>query len=559
MMLKELKKKNPELPEIEKTSMYQLNHSTERSEDRGDELLRRYERLNSFMKKETLTKVMQKPNTKFRRWVSMRHTLPVRRTPRADALAELKKAATRNRTKATTQSPVEFNLSFVTAMMDQIAQREIIDKSVCLSIVKKAKSILSKETNVMQHTVKKGCRVTIVGDIHGQIPDLLHIFHLNGLPSARNSYIFNGDWVDRGIQGCEVVLVIFAFKILFPRNVFLNRGNHEAVDINDFSGFLDECRDKYDEEVYYEFNEAFSTCPLATIIDEKVFVVHGGLPRVDMKVNSLYQINRKITEVDYEHPDHCILADLIWSDPEEYLQGRVPNTRRGAGQLFGPDVLAKFLALNDFHTVVRSHEAKQEGYEYLWGERLITVFSASNYCGSQGNDGAVLVYEHGLTRKIISWNLSNTSLLAVSGTYSRFNFRVSTKKTKNGGDSVKSILLKKLSKIIQDNRLPLIDSFEKVSKNGVIQRSVWANVLKEVLELEKVPFLMFQRLLGVPFYGVDAKHKGPIDYMQWLLHFNDLSKRKKKSENERSKSFSISKKSSLSERVSKNGSLHEAD
>jgi len=331
----------------------------------------------------------------------------------------------------------------------------------------------------------------------------------------------------------------------------LNRGNHEAVDINDFSGFLDECRDKYDEEVYYEFNDAFSTCPLATIIDGKVFVVHGGLPRVDMKVNSLYQINRKITEVDYEHPDHCILADLIWSDPEEYLQGRVPNTRRGAGQLFGPDVLAKFLALNDFHTVVRSHEAKQEGYEYLWGERLITVFSASNYCGSQGNDGAVLVYEHGLARKIISWNLSNTSLLAVSGTYSRFNFRVSTKKTKNGGDSVKSILLKRLSKIIQDNRLPLIDSFEKVSKNGVIQRSVWAKILKEVLELEKVPFLMFQRLLGVPFYGVDAKHKGPIDYMQWLLHFNDLSKRKKKTENERSKSFSLSKKSSLSERVSK--------
>lgn len=359
--------------------------------------------------------------------------------------------------------------------------------------------------------------MTVVGDIHGQVQDLLHIFHLNGLPSAKNAYIFNGDWVDRGQWGCEVVLIVFAFKILFPKSVFLNRGNHEAVDINDFSGFLDECKEKYDEDVYEEFNHTFAACPLATVVNDRVFVVHGGLPRTDAKVADLQRINRNIMEVDYEHPDHCLLADLIWSDPEEGLRGRVSNERRGAGQLFGKDVLQAFLQRNGLRCVVRSHEAKQGGYETMWDDTLITVFSASNYCGTQGNDGAVLVFESDLTRKIITWNLSNTSLLAASGVHERFNLQVSAKDSKRV--SLKNVLIMKLARLIQSNRLPLIDAFEAVSTNGLIQRSKWAAVLRRVLELPKIPFLMFQSMLRVPSYGVDAKIRGPIDYTEWLLAF----------------------------------------
>mmetsp|Transcript_11084 Transcript_11084/g.21404 ORF Transcript_11084/g.21404 Transcript_11084/m.21404 type:complete len:436 (-) Transcript_11084:184-1491(-) len=265
------------------------------------------------------------------------------------------------------------------------------------------------------------------------------------------------------------------------------------------------------------YNEAFAACPLATVINNKIFVVHGGLPRVDSKIADLHTINRHITEVDYEHPDHCILADLIWSDPEEYLQGRVPNTRRGAGQLFGPDVLETFLKINGFTTVVRSHEAKDEGYEFMWDDQLITVFSASNYCGTQGNDGAVLVYESSLERKIITWNLSDHTDLAKAGVHGRFNMRGTLQNARR--DSVKGILVTKLAKLIENNRLELIDEFETVAKKGIVSRVQWANSLRKVLKV-KVPFLLFQNMLGVPSYGVNAKLKGPIDYMQWLIHFN---------------------------------------
>mmetsp|Transcript_12096 Transcript_12096/g.18030 ORF Transcript_12096/g.18030 Transcript_12096/m.18030 type:complete len:846 (+) Transcript_12096:67-2604(+) len=513
-MLKELKKKNPNLPDIKKSSIYQIGADDDGGKE-GD-MLRKYERLTSFMKKEDIADTLKTKG--LRKWVSMKNKISVRKKTAADALADLKLRKERSRS-ASTNFWNGFNLNYVTNLMDRIAARELIERQTVLTIVARARQIMSKEPNVRRMTIKKGARITVVGDLHGQIPDLLHIFHLNGLPSTRNSYIFNGDWVDRGPNGCEVVLIVFAFKILFPRNVFLNRGNHEAVDINDFSGFLDECKDKYDHEVYQEYNETFGACPLATVINDKIFVVHGGLPRREMTIAELQTINRFITEVEYEHPDHCILADLIWSDPEEYMEGRVPNDRRGAGQLFGPDVLDRFLTLNNLDTVVRSHEVKQEGFETLWGNQIITVFSASNYCGTQGNDGAVLVFESNLTRKIINWNLSNSSQLAASGTHGRFNIR-NTLNKKTNQDSLKSVLVLRLAKHIQNNRMPLIDAFEKNGKNGLVTRAQWAKVLKTVLQLPKIPFLIFQRMLGVPACGVDAEIRGPIDYMQWLQKFN---------------------------------------
>jgi hypothetical protein len=65
----------------------------------------------------------------------------------------------------------------------------------------------------------------VVGDTHGQFQDLLYIFDTFGFPSATNPYLFNGDYVDRGSQGVEIVLTLFAIKIANPGSIFLNRGN----------------------------------------------------------------------------------------------------------------------------------------------------------------------------------------------------------------------------------------------------------------------------------------------------------------------------------------------
>lgn len=56
--------------------------------------------------------------------------------------------------------------------------------------------------------------MTVVGDIHGQLQDLFSIFTINGLPCPQNHYIFNGDFVDRGPCGAEVLFTLCAFKVL---------------------------------------------------------------------------------------------------------------------------------------------------------------------------------------------------------------------------------------------------------------------------------------------------------------------------------------------------------
>ena len=132
----------------------------------------------------------------------------------------------------------------------------------------------------------------MVGDLHGQLDDLYAIFKLNGLPSPRNCYLFNGDFVDRGQFSCECVLVLFAFKLLYPKSVFLNRGNHEAKDINSRDGFEKECIVKYNHSVFDLFSDCFACLPLASIVGDTIFVVHGGLPAADVRLTDLEKIDR---------------------------------------------------------------------------------------------------------------------------------------------------------------------------------------------------------------------------------------------------------------------------
>ena len=79
--------------------------------------------------------------------------------------------------------------------------------------------------------------IKICGDIHGQYYDLLRLFENGGFPPAAN-YLFLGDYVDRGKQGLETICLILAFKIKFPENFFILRGNHECASINRIYGFF---------------------------------------------------------------------------------------------------------------------------------------------------------------------------------------------------------------------------------------------------------------------------------------------------------------------------------
>lgn len=245
--------------------------------------------------------------------------------------------------------------------------------------------------------VEKGNHFTVCGDVHGQYYDVMNIFEINGLPGEGNPYLFNGDFVDRGSFSLEVILLFFSLKLAFPRHFHLTRGNHESRTMNEIYGFKGEVTSKLSAPAMELFHEAFNYLPLAALIGGKVLVVHGGLFSEDgVKLDDIRKIDR-----NQQPPDKGLMCEMLWSDPQP-MRGRAPS-KRGVGLSFGPDVTQRFLDDNGLKLLIRSHEVKMEGYEVEANGRLITVFSAPNYCDSMGNKGAFVRLEHDLEPRMTSF------------------------------------------------------------------------------------------------------------------------------------------------------------
>jgi len=177
--------------------------------------------------------------------------------------------------------------TFVSRLLATQASRPgdiVLSLPDALRLVEDACALLRKEATLSRADVDK---VVVVGDLHGQFFDLLHIFELAGLPSEDNPYLFNGDFVDRGPYSLEVIFTLFALKLRFPDAVFMNRGNHESVTANLRYGFAEQIWNRYGadgEQLFHAFSEAFRWLPLAHVLNAEVFVVHGGLPGPDPRL-----------------------------------------------------------------------------------------------------------------------------------------------------------------------------------------------------------------------------------------------------------------------------------
>mmetsp|Transcript_34875 Transcript_34875/g.73891 ORF Transcript_34875/g.73891 Transcript_34875/m.73891 type:complete len:497 (+) Transcript_34875:51-1541(+) len=273
---------------------------------------------------------------------------------------------------------------YLADMLQYQKQQKNIPKANAYEIVRDIIELLNKSGTVQHVDVPDGEHFTVCGDVHGQYYDLLNIFELNGLPSETNPYLFNGDFVDRGSFSVECILALFAAKLAYPNHVHLARGNHETKNMNKLYGFEGEVTAKYDNPLYDLFCEAFCLLPLAHVLKNEIFVVHGGLFAQDnVTLEQLSNVDR-----NREPPDEGLMVQMLWSDPE-YCPGRTAS-KRGVGVAFGPDVTENFLETNNLSMVVRSHEMKENGYEVEHGGKLVTIFSAPNYCDQMGNRGAFM-------------------------------------------------------------------------------------------------------------------------------------------------------------------------
>ncbi|KAJ3353018.1 Serine/threonine-protein phosphatase pp1 [Entophlyctis luteolus] len=232
--------------------------------------------------------------------------------------------------------------------------------------------------------------IKICGDIHGQYYDLLRLFEYGGFPPDAN-YLFLGDYVDRGKHSLETICLLLAYKIKFPENFFILRGNHEAASINRIYGFYDECKRRYNIKLWKTFTDCFNCLPIAAIIDEKILTMHGGL---SPDLQSMEQIRRLMRPTD-ANLRSGLLCDLLWSDPNKDTTGWSENDR-GVSFTFGPDVVTRFLQKHDLDLICRAHQVVEDGYEFFAKRQLVTLFSAPNYCGEFDNSGAMMSVDESL-------------------------------------------------------------------------------------------------------------------------------------------------------------------
>ncbi|KAJ7045719.1 phosphoprotein phosphatase [Mycena alexandri] len=295
---------------------------------------------------------------------------------------------------------------FVTAMIQWFKDGKALPKRYVWEIVLGAHEHFSKEESLVNVDLEDGVTCDVIGDVHGQFYDMLHLYSLTGEPSEKHYLLMNGDLVDRGSWSIEVILTAFAFKCklfffgLYPRFMYINRGNHEAKDMNRSYGFEGEAKHKHGEQTYKLFAHVFTTCKLmlsflsatkpppnksgSPILSPKglkrYFVVHGGLFSKD---GVTLEDIRKIDRIGRQPGQEGLMCELLWTDPQT-MPGRGPS-KRGVGIAFGPDVTRKWCTLNGVTGVIRSHEVRQDGYQVEHDGLCTTVFSAPNYVDQGGN------------------------------------------------------------------------------------------------------------------------------------------------------------------------------
>ncbi|CAG7874133.1 unnamed protein product [Brassica rapa] len=270
----------------------------------------------------------------------------------------------------------------------QLSEAEI--KQLCTT----ARDIFLQQPNLLELEAP----IKICGDIHGQYSDLLRLFEYGGFPPNAN-YLFLGDYVDRGKQSLETICLLLAYKIKYPCNFFLLRGNHECASINRIYagagrpciyGFYDECKRRFNVRVWKVFTDCFNCLPVAALIDDKILCMHGGL---SPELNHLDEVRSlpRPTMI----PDTGLLCDFLWSDPGKDVKGWGMNDR-GVSYTFGPDKVSEFLEKHDLDLVCRAHQVVEDGYEFFADRQLVTVFSAPNYCGEFDNAGAMMSVDENL-------------------------------------------------------------------------------------------------------------------------------------------------------------------
>ncbi|WZY87640.1 hypothetical protein YC2023_044375 [Brassica napus] len=257
--------------------------------------------------------------------------------------------------------------------ISQLMQCKPLSEQQVRALCEKAKEILMDESNVQP--VKSP--VTICGDIHGQFHDLAELFRIGGMCPDTN-YLFMGDYVDRGYYSVETVTLLVGLKVRYPQRITILRGNHESRQEGSLTPFV--CNLLNKASLYLQ-------------VESEIFCLHGGLSPSIETLDNIRNFDR-VQEVPHEGP----MCDLLWSDPDDRCGWGI--SPRGAGYTFGQDISEQFNHSNSLKLIARAHQLVMDGFNWahviqlnsfsLPEQKVVTIFSAPNYCYRCGNMASIL-------------------------------------------------------------------------------------------------------------------------------------------------------------------------
>jgi len=275
-------------------------------------------------------------------------------------------------------------------MLMQLGDRKLPAGEDAMRLIEQVRYHLATECSTLMRIPRPSGRLIVVGDLHGHFNDLLHARHRYGHPSEQNQCLFNGDFVDRGVWGPEVLLTLFCMKLLHKNCVWLNRGNHESelcTDVYGFKTHLACAYPNFQPEMHRLVHESFNQLPLCYVVGGEVLVVHGGLPKFQATLRDIARLRRGPVPFPGKGEAELLFQALLWSDPKE----RPGKSDRGLGWHFSENNTKTFLERNSLKRMVRSHECVDAGYASTHGDMITTVFSASNY--NEKNNASVAIID----------------------------------------------------------------------------------------------------------------------------------------------------------------------
>ena len=254
------------------------------------------------------------------------------------------------------------------------------DAPVISELAKAAVEVLSSQGTLLELPAP----ATLVGDVHGNICDLLRILQKFG--NFDETLLFLGDYVDRGSHSLEVITLLLALLCKYPNKVFLLRGNHEFGHLNKMYGFYEEMKSRYgSDDLWNEIQTVFAWLPLAAVVGGKIFCVHGGLSPGITTLDQIREIQRPLMNYDNDSR----ISDLVWSDPHDTV-AKFAENHRGCGMFFGADAVKEFLTGVGLKLLVRAHQCVADGFCTFAQNIGVTLFSSSEYCRLMHNKCGVM-------------------------------------------------------------------------------------------------------------------------------------------------------------------------